>query len=298
MLMNLSYKGKHFSERNLWIFFIFTFAWTWIFWIPRALLLNNIINLAISPDALKFIGGFGPTSIAFLLTYRTYGREGASSLFKRGVDFKFPKKWWMPLLLMTTIVTYTAYRLVNLVRPIPNILQFAAVLSSFSDFFGGLFILVLISVAEEFGWRGYALDRFQAKFESSKYTAVISSVILGVIWASWHIPLFFTPGEGKSFEAQYFPFFLAMTVLLAISFTWFHNNTNGSVLAAIVFHTSVNFSGIVVPVTRSYAVPSSLGYLALDSVILVLTVVIVLLFGAKNLVRDAQKGNMGRIADA
>jgi len=77
-----------------------------------------------------------------------------------------------------------------------------------------------------------------------------------------------------------------------------HNNTNGSVLAAIVFHTSVNFSGIVVPVTRSYAVPSSLGYLALDSVILVLTVVIVLLFGAKNLVRDAQKGNMGRIADA
>jgi hypothetical protein len=78
-----------------------------------------------------------------------------------------------------------------------------------------------------------------------------------------------------------------MAVLLAISFTWFHNNTDGSVLAAIAFHTSVNFSGIVVPVTRSYAVPSSLGYLALDSIILVLTVIIIHLFGAKNLVREA-----------
>jgi len=285
--MNSSNKVKHFKEMNLWIFFISTFAWTWSLWIPRALLLNNIIKLAIPPDALKFIGGFGPTSMAFLLTYRSHGREGVLSLLKRGVDLRFPKKWWMPLLLLTTIVTYTAYRLVNIVRPIPDILQFAAVFSSFSDFFGGLFILVLISVAEEFGWRGYALDRLQAKYESSRYTAVTSSVILGVIWACWHIPLFFTPGEGKSFEAQYFPLFLAMTVLLAISFTWFHNNTSGSVLAAIVFHTSVNFSGIVVPVTRSYAVPSSLGYLALDGVILVLTVIIILLFGAKNLVRDA-----------
>ena len=285
--MSSLYKGKHFNESNLWIFFILTFAWTWSLWIPRALLLNNVINLAIPPDALKFIGGFGPTSVAFLLTYRSNGREGALSLFKRGVDPRFPKKWWMPLILLTTIVTYTAYRLVNLVRPIPDILQFASVFSSFSGFFGGLFILLLISVAEEFGWRGYALDRLQAKYESSRYTAVTSSVILGVIWACWHIPLFFTPGEGKSFEAQYFLFFLAMTVLLAISFTWFHNNTNGSVLAAIVFHTSVNFSGIVVPVTRSYAVPSSLGYLALDSVILVLTVMIILFFGARNLVRDA-----------
>lgn len=248
--------------------------------------------------ALKFIGGFGPTSIAFLLTYRSHGREGALSLLKRGVDLRFPKKWWVPLLLLTTIVTYTAYRLVNLMRPIPDILQFAAVFSSFSGFLGGLFILLLISVAEEFGWRGYSLDRLQAKYESSRYKAVKSSVVLGVIWACWHIPLFFTPGEGKSFEAQYFPLFLAMAVLLAISFTWFHNNTNGSVLAAIVFHTSVNFSGIVVPVTRSYAVPSSLGYLALDSVILVLTVMIILFFGAKNLVRDAQKGNTGRIVDA
>jgi membrane protease YdiL (CAAX protease family) len=275
----------HFNERNLWIFVILTFAWTWSFWFLRALLLNNIIKLAFSPDALKFIGGFAPTCVAFLLTYRSYGKEGVLTLFRRGVDFRFAKRWWVPLLLLTTMVTFTAYRLANFVSPIPNILQFTAVLSSFSEFFGGLSILVLISVAEEFGWRGYALDRFQAKFESYKYTAVISSIILGIIWGCWHIPLFFTPGEGKSFEAQYFPFFLVMAVLLAVSFTWFHNNTNGSILAAIVFHTSVNFSGIVVPVTRSYAVPSSVGYVALDSVILVLTVMIILFFGAKNLVR-------------
>jgi membrane protease YdiL (CAAX protease family) len=297
MLLNLSYKGKNFNEKNVWLFFISTFAWTWSFWILRALLLNNIINISISPDALKFIGGFGPMIIAFLLTHRTYGKDGTLSLLKRGGDHKFAKKWWIPLLLLTTIVTFTAYQIVNIISPIPNIVQFNAVINSFTEFLGGLFILFMISVAEEFGWRGYALDQLQAKFETSKYTAIKSSIILGIIWAFWHLPLFITPGEGKSFEAQYFPFFLVMAILLAISFTWFHNNTKGSILAAIVFHTAVNFSGIVIPVTRSYAIPSSLGYIALDSVILVVTIIIVILFGAKNLVRDSQGGNIGRVGD-
>lgn len=283
---NLFQEGKS-SEKDVWMFFVLTFAWTWTFWILRALVLNNVIDLSISPDALKFVGGFGPFSIAFLLTHRTHGKQGVSSLLRRGLDHRFAKIWWIPILLLTTFVTFSAYQFVKIITPVPNILQFNAVLSSFTGFIAGLLVLVLISVAEEFGWRGYALDRLQARFKASKYTAIKSCVVLGLVWALWHLPLFFTPGEGKSFETQYFPFFLVMTVLLAISFTWIHNNTGGSVLAAIGFHTAVNFSGIVIPVTRSYAVPSSLGYVALDAVILVLTVMIVIVFGAKNLVRGS-----------
>jgi len=89
-----------------------------------------------------------------------------------------------------------------------------------------------------------------------------------------------------------------MAILLAISFTWFHNNTNGSILAAIVFHTSINFAGIVIPVTRSYDIPSSLGYVALDSVILVLTGIIIIAFGAKTMVRGVQEGKIVRVDDS
>ena len=163
------------------------------------------------------------------------------------------------------------------------------VLSSITDFLGGLIILLLISVAEEFGWRGYALDRLQAKFQTSKYTAIKASIILGIIWACWHIPLFFTPGEGKSFEIQYFPLFLVMAILLAISFTWFHNNSNGSILAAIVFHTSINSAGIIIPITSSPSIPSYQGYVTLDSVILLITIIIIAIFGAKTLVRNKQE---------
>ncbi len=288
MPTNPFHEAKEFDERDLWMFFISTFAWTWTFWILRTLVLNNVIDLSISPDTLKFVGGFGPFSMALLLTHRRRGREGVLSLLKRGVDHRFGWKWWIPILLSTTFVTFSAYQIVKMITPVPNILQFEAALNSFTEFLAGLLVLVLISVAEEFGWRGYALDRLQARFEVSKITAIKSSLVLGLVWASWHLPLFFTPGEGKSFETQYFPFFLVMTVLLAISFTWIHNNTGGSILAAIAFHTAVNFSGLVIPVTRSYAVPSSLGYVTLDAVILVLTALIVIVFGAENLVRGSE----------
>ncbi|UCG54768.1 MAG: CPBP family intramembrane metalloprotease [Dehalococcoidia bacterium] len=273
--------------RDILLFFALTIAWTYLFWGLRAVILNDVLSLGVSPDALKFIGGFGPTIIAIVLTHRKHGKDGVISLLRRGLDHSFAKKWWIPLIFFTTLVTFTAYQLVKIVTPIPDITQFNAVFSSFSGFIGGLFILLLISIAEEFGWRGYALDRLQAEYNSSKYTAIISSIVLGLVWAFWHLPLFFTPGEGKSFEVQYFPYFLVMTILLAVSLTWLHNNTNGSILAAIIFHASVNFSGIVVPVTRSYAVPSNLGYLALDSVVLVVTTLIVMLYGVKKLVRDS-----------
>ncbi|MEJ2270937.1 MAG: CPBP family intramembrane metalloprotease [Candidatus Bathyarchaeota archaeon] len=208
---------------------------------------------------------------------------------KRGGNLKFAKKWWIPLLLFSIFVTFTAYLMLSFIMPIPNIIQFESVLNSFTDFIGVLFMLLLISIAEEFGWRGYALDRLQAKFQTSKYTAVKASIFLGIIWICWHIPLFFTKGEGKAFETQYFPFFLVMATLLTISFTWFHNNSSGGVLAAIVFHTAINFAGIVIPITSSSSIQSNLGYVALDGVILILTLIIIIVFGAKTLVRGAKQ---------
>jgi membrane protease YdiL (CAAX protease family) len=273
--------------RELGIFFTITFVWTWTFWILRILILNNGITLPISQEDSKIIGGLGPLCVAFILTYLFDGKKGLISLLKRGVDFEYVKGWWIPLLLLTTSTTLIAYQLVDLIQPIPNIIRLPNALDAFIEV---LFILILISVAEEFGWRGYALDRLQCKFNSNNHTAIISSIILGVIWAVWHLPLFFTPGEGKSHEFLNFPLFLVMAILLAILFTWFHNNTNSSILTAIVFHTSVNFSGILIPITDSYVIPSSLGYIVLNSLILGFTILVIKFYGSKHLMREARKG--------
>jgi membrane protease YdiL (CAAX protease family) len=285
-IMNEKYQIPRTQGKKLVVFFSIAFIWTWFFWILRILILNDTIELPISEEVCKYLGGLGPLLAAITLTFLSNGKIGVITLLKRGTDFKFNKKWWIPLLLLTTSTAFLAYQLINILTPVPDIINLPIELDTF---IGALLILTIISVAEEFGWRGYALDRLQDKLKKSNHTSLIASIILGMIWGIWHLPMFFTPNEGKSHDLLNFPFFLVMTVLLSILFTWFYNNTNMSILSAIVFHTTVNFSGIVVPITNSYAIPSSLGYLVLNSLILLFDLFIMKFFGSKNLRREQLK---------
>jgi len=82
---------------------------------------------------------------------------------------------------------------------------------------------------EEFGWRGYALDRLQAH-----YSALLSSVFLGIVWGLWHLPLFFMSGQ-DIYHSVPIPAFILGTIFLSILFTWIYNNTGRSILAVLIF---------------------------------------------------------------
>jgi len=91
---------------------------------------------------------------------------------------------------------------------------------------------------EEIGWRGFALPRLQMKF-----TPLKSSIILGVIWSLWHIPvkfdlLFASPSYFLSF---YFIFTL-VCILYCIVITYFYNRLGGSILIGVAFHGLMNDS--------------------------------------------------------
>jgi membrane protease YdiL (CAAX protease family) len=94
---------------------------------------------------------------------------------------------------------------------------------------------------EEMGWRGFALDRLQRRM-----TALHASLVLGSVWALWHVPLFFVPG---SFQAELGPgslrswIFLASMVPLSVLMTWVYNNTARSTLSAVLIHFSGNLCG-------------------------------------------------------
>jgi membrane protease YdiL (CAAX protease family) len=83
---------------------------------------------------------------------------------------------------------------------------------------------------EELGWRGYALPRLQAR-----YGALTASLILGVLWACWHLPLWFFPDATQA--SLSFPVFLVGGVALSIILTWLYNSTGGSLLLVILAHT-------------------------------------------------------------
>ena len=127
--------------------------------------------------------------------------------------------------------------------------------------------------AEEFGWRGYALDRLQNRFN-----ALLSSVILGLIWGLWHLPLFGLEGSIQQ-NVPIWAFVLG-TVLFSVILTWLYNNTGGSILAVILLHTTGNLAHYIFPaMATTWGGPYSL------LLNLLVAGLIVLLWGPRRMVR-------------
>jgi membrane protease YdiL (CAAX protease family) len=226
------------EKRNLINFFIFAFIWAWILWTPRI-----FYSYGIEPPIILLILGefavFAPSIAAFVLTFRKSGGQGAKDLFKRGWTFKFKKIWLIPIILLPLAISGLALLITSLIQ---------STTPTFSDPFFLLVNLIIMffiggPLAEEYGWRGYALDRLQSKFN-----ALVSSLILGLIWGLWHLPLFFITGTTQSFLPWYE--YLILQVTITITYTWFHNNTrdlegNPNIIVSMLYHLFGNFSAMV-----------------------------------------------------
>ncbi len=94
-------------------------------------------------------------------------------------------------------------------------------------------------ITEETAWRGYALPRLQRRFDP-----LVASLVLGLMWGLWHLPLFFIPG---SFQSS-IPFvgFLISTLATSVVIGWVFNRARGSVLVVALFH---GFTDVVIAFT-------------------------------------------------
>ncbi|MEM2951094.1 MAG: type II CAAX endopeptidase family protein [Nitrososphaeria archaeon] len=268
-------KNLGFEKRNLILFFTIAFAFSWTFWVPQALI---SIKLLYVPSILAdFLfspfnpAAFGPLFSAFLLTYLNEGKIGLKLLLKRGIAYNFKKIWYIPILFFFPMITGGALLLTILSgAPLPEMYVLSNPLLILFGFFyifflGGPF-------QEEWGWRGYALDRLQAR-----WNALFSSLILGIIWGLWHIPLFFISGTIQSQTPLWG--FMILILCGTIFFTWVYNNTGGSIFAAMLFHTMNNLSFFIFPTLET-----ELGGLYLLLLNIVSVIVVVGVFGYQSLV--------------
>ncbi|HEC87670.1 MAG TPA: methyltransferase domain-containing protein, partial [Thermoplasmatales archaeon] len=108
----------------------------------------------------------------------------------------------------------------------------------------------------------------------------------GVVWALWHLPLFFMKGQWQhdvlKFGTLDFWTFIFSPIFLSILFTWIYNNTNRSTLSAILFHFMCNFSGNLIPLTEQ-------GRLYSLMLIIILSMVVTFIFGPKTLTRNKRE---------
>lgn len=261
------------EDQNLVAFFVLTFTWSWAIWAPEVLVAQGIAEVPRPPR----IAAFGPTVAAFVLVFWTRGRTGVFELAKRGVDTGFNNWWLLPVLflfpLMNGSLLLAGYLTLGTLPSVPWSEQLASIPIAF------VYILFLAGpLQEEFGWRGYALDRLQVR-----WNAFVSSLILGAIWAAWHLPLFFF-SESSYYRAENLGGTMVSIVLLAIIITWIYNNTGGSLLATLFAHASFNFSHWAFPV-----LDTEFGRRFVLIVLLVLTVAIVVGGGPNSLVRGRDR---------
>jgi len=169
----------------------------------------------------------------------TRGWAGVRDLLKSIVRWRVGLRWYALALLLPVAITLVALYLNALFGgTAPTAADFAALYT---------LPLVFLSTAlingpftEEPGWRGYLLPRLQ-----SKYTPLVASLIVGVIWASWHLPLLVSDPTGQRPPLQFFVVVVAQSVV----FTWVYNGTRGSVLLVILMHGAYNsFVRLMAPV--------------------------------------------------
>jgi membrane protease YdiL (CAAX protease family) len=219
-------------NRSLGKFVLITFSFSWLLWVPSLLSSFQLIPHSPLFNLFLIIGSFGPFFAGFLLTFLDGGTEGVKSLWSKG--WHCEKKIFIvisltliPLLTLFSLLIASIFDGTSLNEYV-NLYRYGQIFTEIfvMFFFGGPF-------QEEFGWRGYALNSLQPKL-----SAFESSLILGGIWSIWHYPLFFITGTAYSYQSFYS--FTISILALSIIFTWFHNNTNGSILIAMLFHTSIN----------------------------------------------------------
>jgi membrane protease YdiL (CAAX protease family) len=273
-MSDIGYKTREFELRNLLLYLLIAFGWSWLWWLlftvgilkmPAGIGTPEVNIVSAGPIVILIaLTPFGPTIGSFVVTYMTEGKTGVKKLWKRFWSTNLGLRWFLGILLILVILFGTPYLLTRIFEGIKSEL----VWMRNPLVIIGLIIANLINggLSEEFGWRGYTLPRLQARWD-----ALTSSIILGVIWAVWHFPLWFML-HGPRLLSHTLPS-SGFIILTSVLFTWVFNNTNGSILGAVLFHALGSVFSEMLPSNFTYAF----------SIRLVLVVLIVILYGSKNL---------------
>ena len=256
-------------------YLLFSHGWSWVFW---GIVVVMGWDAFASPGVFFLIvGGTGPMLGGIVMSWVVGGSSELTDLRHRMTDpRRIPARWWPVVVGFFPAVTAgTALLAIGLgVTGQPITLGEASELfvSPPALLSTAVFILILGPLPEEIGWRGYLLDRLQLR-----WGALTASLLVGIVWLSWHGPLFLMQGYYDSFGGPPNPFtFATGVVVVSIFYTWVHNNTHRSLLAAIIFHFSQNFTGQVFDLTLAASV--------MQAVIFVISAgVVVLLWGPKEL---------------
>jgi uncharacterized protein len=218
------------------MFFILAFVFPWLIWGTTFAETHGVLSFHI-PQSLAF--WIGLNLATYITAALTGGLSAIKDLFSRLIRWRVHPAWYIIALTLTGILGLIS---IGIHLALGGIHQVGILLSLQNLLPSLLFQVFFFLFTEETAWRGFALPRLQAK-----YSALNSSLILGILWGFWHLPLVFIP---QSFQST-IPFmgFLLATLAMTIITTWVFNHTKGSVLIAAILHgatdATIAFSNVM-----------------------------------------------------
>jgi uncharacterized protein len=243
-MAKISKKPKtHKTQSHPWLFLGLTLGLTWILEFFAAGLQEVLPEVWVA--ILRYAGGVMPLLIAILLLFTHQDAADRREFWRRLANVKRIRPiWWIVILLFIPLQSGLA-ALMDLALG-----GWGMAPEAIRDFLGQplmiiptlLFWLIFGPLPEEPGWRGYALEGLQ-----ERYSSFFASLSVGVVWALWHLPLFFIEGswqaESIGLGTQRFYIYLFSILFQSFIYTWIVNHTDRSILAAILFHFSTNAFG-------------------------------------------------------
>ncbi|MCU4744572.1 type II CAAX endopeptidase family protein [Natronoglomus mannanivorans] len=275
--------GREYADP--WRFFVIALGVSYLFWLPLIAFEYDPFSI---PGVVPFAAGaLGVPGAAIYLLFRSADEEHRQDYWRRLVDVRrIGLRWYVVAFLLypaLNVLALTAGVLAgDSIPAFERAADLAADPASIVSYV--LFVLVFGPLPEELGWRGYALDGLQARS-----SALRASLILGAVWAVWHVPLFMMEGTyqaGLGVLTRQFWQFMAGILVVSILYTWIYNHTGRSILAAILFHFSGNFSGELVA-------HGELGSDFSFVLALVVAVVVVFVYGPETLTRRSRRQSSG-----
>ena len=238
------------KRHSLAAFFILTFGYSWLLGLP--LLTSSLglvpFHIARLPALLiQLLAIWGPTLSALLLTGLISGKAGLRDLLSRLLRWRVGVQWYAFVLLIWAAITLAALSLLVLFGgTVPNSIQltpwYSLPLAFLINF--PLFLFVGGPLGEEVGWRGYALPRLL-----TRRSALSASLFIGIVWALWHLPIFWIPGTGSGYGLVDFTWFFLLLSAWGVLLGWVYINTRGSLLLCVLFHAAGNtMTSAVLPV--------------------------------------------------
>lgn len=229
------------KSHSIWTYVILAYAIAWLIQLPGLIAMHGNYHFTESYLLELNLSSYGPSLAAIIVTAITQGWDGVKALLKRLLEWRVPWLVYLATFFIFPLILFLGYQIFGIhAAPgenLPELFLTLVVLAPLNALVGSI-ILDIGPLGEELGWRGFMLPRLL-----ERYGDFPSSVILGLVWAFWHLPVFlFVEFRGEMPFALAVALYPFSTIAIAYVMTKLHRWGRGSVLIAILYHGIVNYA--------------------------------------------------------